>query len=84
MTITIEIPAPLLQRLNRCEDFLSWSAGQPAGTRRPLDKIILLELENHCESVESDIVTDEEGFFIADRLDLWAGLMPPPNAGEEN
>lgn len=84
MTITIKIPSPLLQRLYRCEDFISWTHGKPAGTRRPLEEIILEELEGHCESVEEDIVTDEEGFFIADRLDLWREIIPPPAAGEEN
>lgn len=69
MTITLEIPSPLFQRLYRCEDFLSWSEGKPAGTRRPLEELILQELE---------------GFFIPDELDLWKGLMTPLEDGEGN
>jgi hypothetical protein len=84
MNITIEIPSPLLQRLNRCEDFLSWTREEPAGTRRTLDTIIIQELETHCESVESDMITDESGAFIGDRLDKWAGVIPSAKAGEGN
>ena len=84
MTITLEIPDPLLQRLYRSEDFIAWSHGKPAGTRRPIEELILGELEGYCEAVEADIVTDDEGFFIADKLHLWTELMKPEADGEGN
>jgi hypothetical protein len=74
---TITLPPQLITRIRRCHDFEIWSANSSADAwkycedpEEPLDVqgLVLSLLKKHCSCIEADMVSDNEGSFIADRI----------------
>ena len=78
MTATITIPKSLLDRLRRCQEFQCWASGQELVNADSLNKHLIKQLEEYCKCIEADMVTDDEGRFLADRL--W---IIDPTGGEK-
>lgn len=67
--MTITIPPTLAQRIKRAHAFQEWSNGSGTPTMTD-DAYVLMHLEGICKSLEEDMVVDEEGFFLANKM--WA------------
>lgn len=69
-SITINITPDLFSRITRAIEFDAWTALDPS-KKDTLEDWILNAVEGSCESREDDMILDEQGRFIGDRLDTW-------------
>lgn len=67
----ITIPQELEKRLARSVAFKYWSEGEHPPDPLPVREYILEQLKGDCECVESDMILDSEGHFLADKLWNW-------------
>lgn len=72
-TITINIPADLFSRITRAIEFDAWTALAPLKTQT-IQEWILSCAAGNCESREGDMILDDEGRFVGDRLDTWGEI----------
>lgn len=72
-TITINIPADLFSRITRAIEFDAWTALDPL-KKETIEEWILKAAEGSCESREDDMILDDGGRFVGDRLDTWREL----------
>jgi len=68
-TITLTIPAKLLERFNRTRAFDAWNRECPDSEIPALQERLMIELESYCTCVEEDMIHDGEGKFTGDRLE---------------
>jgi hypothetical protein len=74
MNINLTIPEPLLARFTKCQEFRCWAGGQDRAQAESLERVLIELLEENCECIEADMMTDDAGNFLADRLWIFDSL----------
>ena len=65
--MTITLPPELAQRIRRAHAFQEWSNGTGAETMTT-EAYALMHLEGICKSLEEDMIVDQDGFFLMNKM----------------